>query len=290
MLIDSHVHFWDPGDLEYPWLTDLPALRRQFGPGDYLAGSQGVPVSAVLFVEANPLPSQGLAEARRVERLAASHPWIAGIVAFADLTAPSAAAALEEISRIPLVRGVRHNIQGNPPGFCLQAGYVNGVREAGQRGLVVDLCATHDQLSEVIELVDRAPATRFVLDHCGKPAIRDQSLDPWRDDIARLAERENVFCKVSGLLSEARPGSGTRDLLPYAGHVVEKFGTGRVLYGSDWPVLTLAGSHAGWYDFTRSLTSGWSEDEARGFYHENARRAYSLPTVPSSPVALPDRV
>ena len=285
--LDSHVHLWDPAELDYPWLAGLPALNRRFGPEDYVAAARGVPVGAVLFVEANPLASQGLAEARRVERLAASHPWIAGIVAFVDLTA---AAALEEIAQIPLVRGVRHNIQGNPPGFCLQPGYVSGVREVGERGLVFDLCATHDQLSDVIELVDRAPNTRFVLDHCGKPAIRDRRLDPWRDDIARLAERENVFCKISGLLSEAQPGAGARDLLPYAAHVVEKFGTARVMYGSDWPVLTLAGSHRGWYDFTRSLTSGWGDDEARGFYGDNAMRAYSLPTVPSSPIALPDRV
>ena len=290
MLLDSHVHFWDPAELDYPWLTDLPALHRRFGPDDYRTAARGVPVSAVLFVEANPLPSQGFAEARRVERLAASHPWIAGIVAFVDLTAPSVTAALDEIAQIPLVRGVRHNIQGNPPGFCLQPSYVSGVRAVGERGLVFDLCATHDQLSEVIELVDRVPGARFVLDHCGKPAIRDQRLDPWRDDIAQLAERENVSCKISGLLSEAQPGASAEDLLPYAAHVVEKFGTARVMYGSDWPVLTLAGSHAGWYDFTRSLTSGWSEGEARGFYSGNAMRAYSLPTVPSSLIALPDRV
>lgn len=282
-MLDSHVHFWDPAELDYPWLDQLPALNRARGPEAYREAARDLPVDAVLFVEANPRPSQGAAEARRVARLAVENPWIAGIVAFADLTVPTAAAALDELADIPLVRGIRHNIQGNPRGFCLQPAYVAGVREAGRRGLVCDLCVTHDQLPELLELVDRAPDTRFVLDHCGKPAIREGLLDPWRRDIARLAERENVHCKLSGLLTEAKPAARSEDLLPYAAHVVEVFGAARVMYGSDWPVLTLAGSHAAWYHFTRSLTNGWSADEARGFYSDNAIRTYSLhPDTPLS--------
>lgn len=280
-ILDSHVHFWDPASLSYPWLDDLPSLRRAFGPAEYVEAANGVPVEGVLFVEANPHPSQGAAEARRVERLAAEYPWIAGIVAFVDLTRdPGAtAAALDELGGIPLVRGIRHNIQGNPAGFCLQPGYVEGVREVGRRGLVFDLCATHDQLPEVIELVDRVPNTRFVLDHCAKPGIRDALLDPWRADLARLAERERVRCKISGLLTEAGERASKAELLPYVNHVVESFGTGRVMYGSDWPVLTLAGSQSGWYDFTRSFTTGWSEDEVRGFDRGNAIDTYALAPI-----------
>jgi L-fuconolactonase len=278
-VVDSHVHFWDPAELEYPWLSGLPALLRAFGPPEYREAAHDVPVESVLFVEANPHRARGAAEARRVQRLAATRPWIAGIVAFVDLTAPSAAPALDELAAVPLVRGIRHNIQGNPPGFALQPAYVEGVREAGRRGLVVDLCITHDQLPEAVDLVDRAPDTHFVLDHCAKPPIRERLLDPWRSDIARLAERPNVSCKISGLLSEAEPGVPGKALLPYATHVVEEFGAGRVMYGSDWPVLTLAGSHSGWYDFTRSLTRGWSDEEVRRFYRENARATYSLPSV-----------
>jgi L-fuconolactonase len=289
-VVDSHVHFWDPAELEYPWLADLPPLLRAFGPEEYREAARDIPVESALFVEANPHPARGAAEARRVQRLAASHPWIAGVVAFVDLTATSAAPALDELADVALVRGIRHNIQGNAPGFALQPAYVEGVREAGRRGLVVDLCVTHDQLPEAILLVDHAPDTRFVLDHCAKPAIRDRLLDPWRADLARLAERPNVSCKISGLLSEAEPGIPAEELLPYAAHVVEVFGTGRVMYGSDWPVLTLAGSHSGWYDFTRLLTRGWSDEEVRRFYRENARSAYSLPSVADSPEPLNDRV
>lgn len=289
-VLDAHVHFWDPAELEYPWLAGLPGLLRAFGPAEYREQARDLPVEAALFVEANPHPARGAEEARRVQRLAASHPWITGVVAFVDLTTPSAAAALDELAGVPLVRGVRHNIQGNPPGFALRPAYVEGVREAGRRGLVVDLCITHDQLPEAIELVDRAPDTRFVLDHCAKPAIRDRLLDPWRADLARLAERPHVSCKISGLLSEAEPGAAADVILPYAAHAVEVFGTGRVMYGSDWPVLTLAGSHSGWYDFTRLLTRGWSDDEVRSFYHRSACLTYSLPPVTVSPEPLNDRV
>lgn len=289
-LLDSHFHLWQPAELTYPWLDEMPTLRRPFGPEEYRAGAEGVPVSAAIFVEANPHPAQGLEEARRVSRLAARNPWIAGIVAFVDLTSGGVGEALDALDELPLVRGVRHNIQGNAPGFATARAYVEGAREVGRRGLVFDLCATHDQLPEVIDLVDRAPDTPFVLDHCAKPAIREGRLDPWRADLARLAERPNVSCKISGLLTEAGPGATVETVLPYAAYAVEAFGVERVMYGSDWPVLTLAGSHADWYDVTRSLTRGWSTDEARGFFHENARRAYRLAPIPQLSADSIDRV
>lgn len=275
-MLDSHAHFWDPAELEYPWLDALPALRHAFGPAEYLEDRRGVPVDGVLFVEANARATQAFAEAERVAALAAAHPWIAGIVAFADLTAPGCVAALDALATIPLVRGIRHNIQGTPRGFCLQAPFVAGVREVGRRGLVFDLCATHDQLPDLVRLARLAPDTRFVLDHCGKPAIRERLLDPWREAIRALGELENVDCKISGLLTEAGPGAGVEDLRPFVAHVVESFGISRVMYGSDWPVLTLAGSHSQWYETTRALTDGWSTAERGDFYAANAMRVYGI--------------
>ena len=199
-------------------------------------------------------------------------------MAFASLTAPTELdRTLDALVARPLVRGVRHNIQGEAPGFCTQPSFVEGVRQAGARGLTFDLCATHKQLREVVELVRMCPDTRFVLDHCGKPAIRDRLVDPWRSDIADLAECANVWCKLSGLVTEASSSDWRQaDLVPYASHVVEKFGTERVMYGSDWPVLTLATGYAAWFGFTEWLTKGWSDTERRGFYRENALRAYEL--------------
>jgi L-fuconolactonase len=270
-ITDSHVHFWDPGEIEYPWLESLPSLHKPFLPTDYSAA-----VTRFLFVESNCRPEDAIREVRFVERLAAHEPRIAGIVAFADMTDPELERALDTVSCLPLVKGLRHNIQGNAAGFALQPAFVAGVRAVGRRGLTFDLCATHDQLAEVCELVQRCPDTQFVLDHCGKPAIRLGRLEPWSEDVARLAAHPNVCCKLSGLLTEAGEHRSDAGLLPYANAVVDFFGVERLLYGSDWPVLTLAGRSDEWFGFTERLTAGWSATESSLFYEGNAVRVYRL--------------
>jgi L-fuconolactonase len=282
-IIDAHVHFWDPAALTYPWLSTVPRLQQSFLPREYrgfCVGPERVPVDRLVFVEANPSAAQNLDEVELVSRLAEAKrdPRIAAIVAYVDLTDRRRRdASLEALTGNPLVRGIRHNIQGNPSGFCLQTEFVEGVRDAGRRGLRFDLCATHDQLDEVVELVRRNPDTHFVLDHCGKPAVRAALLDPWRAHIDALASFDNVFCKLSGLLTEADPERWREeDLLPYASHVVDRFGTDRVMYGSDWPVCTLAGRSSDWYPFTRRFTEGWSETERSRFYRDNAIEFYGL--------------
>lgn len=274
--IDAHVHFWNPGELDYPWLETEPDLLRPMLPGDYRARPQSAPEKLV-FVEGNTRPEQGVDEAVMIAAFAVEEPRIAGIVAQVDLNGAGRDVALDRLAELPLVRGIRHNIQGNPAGFCVRSSYVEGVREVGRRGLTFDLCATHDQLGEVMELVDRAPDTRFVLDHCGKPAIADGRLDPWRREVTELAARGNVWCKLSGLLTEAG-GEGQREdvLRPYAEHVTDAFGTDRLMYGSDWPVVTLAGTAAEWLAFTRAFTRDWNHDERAAFYRDNATRFYAL--------------
>lgn len=276
-VIDSHVHFWDPTVLEYAWLEDLPTLHRPFLARHLRAASAEVPLRGVVFVEANPRPDQGVEEVRLVRSLAAAEPRVLGIVAFAPLTDPAGLPpALDALQAEPRVRGVRHNIQGQPPGFCLRTSFVEGVREVGRRGLTFDLCATHDQLDEVVELARRASHTRLVLDHCGKPPIRAGALDPWRERVRALADLPHLWCKLSGLLTEAGDGWTEERLRPYAEHVAECFGPGRLLFGSDWPVLTLAGRYRDWYQFTRRVTAAWTDAEQQQFFHDNARACYGL--------------
>jgi L-fuconolactonase len=275
-IVDAHVHFWDPSVLRYPWLEGLPSLDRPFLPAAYTSATSGIPIESMMLVEANCLPHQTLGEADFFEEAAGLDSRVAGIVAFASLTTPAELdVTLDALAARPLVKGIRHNIQGEAAGFCTRPSFVDGVRKVGARGLTFDLCATHDQLRDVVELVRLCPDTRFVLDHCGKPAIRDRRLDPWRTDIADLAECANVWCKLSGLVTEASPTEWREaDLVPYASHVVERFGTERVMYGSDWPVLTLTADYAAWFRFTEWLTNGWSDAEQRAFYRGNALRAY----------------
>ena len=277
-IIDAHVHLWDPAALLYPWLEELPTLRRPFLPADYAAAVGELPVEQCVLVEGNCLPAQSMREVQYFERFAAKDPRIAGIIAFADLTERATLSArLDFLTSIALVKGIRQNIQGQARGFALRDVFVEGVRVAGARGWTFDLCITDDQLGEAIALVERCPDTRFVLDHCGKPAIRTAEREPWWRELARLAAHENVCCKISGLLTEANLACWREDdLLPYVWHTVECFGFDRVLYGSDWPVLTLAGDYASWFDFTEHFTESWSNDERRRFYVENAARVYRV--------------
>jgi L-fuconolactonase len=277
-VVDAHVHFWDPAVLRYPWLDGVPSLDRAFLPGDYARATAELVITGIVFVEANCRPEDAVREVALVERWAQAEPRIAGLVAYLDVADPrQREGRLARLTASPKLKGIRQNIQGQPPGFCRRPAFVEGVRLIGQRGLPFDLCVTADQLDEVIDLVADCPETRFVLDHCGKPAIREGRLAPWSEAVGRLAGAANVCCKLSGLLTEADPaGGGEEELLPYAARVIECFGTERVMYGSDWPVLTLAGAYREWYRFTERLTRDWSPTERGRFYREVATRVYRL--------------
>jgi L-fuconolactonase len=279
-VVDAHVHFWNPGTLDYPWLAELPALRRAFGPRDFVPFIDGA-VDAAIFVEANCAHGQSALEIEWVERLAEEEPRIAGIVAFVDLLDESRrAAALERARRSPHVVGVRHNVQRQAAGFALQPEFVRGVRAVGELDLPFDLCITADQLPEAIALVERCPDTRVVLDHCGKPAIRHDALDSWERGVEVLARHERVACKISGLLTEARPDQRDVDgLRPYLEHARAAFGASRLLYGSDWPVCTLAGGESRWREIVEDTSAAWSEAERRALFAESASRFYGIPAV-----------
>jgi L-fuconolactonase len=276
-VIDAHVHFWDPSVLRYPWLAGEPALDARFTPADFPPLGSGE-VDAVLFVEANPAPELAADEVRWVNALADAEPRIAGIVAFVDLLDEARrAAALAQSAATPRVVGVRHNIQHQPAGFALQPAFVRGVQAVGASGRPFDLCITAGQLDEVIALVSRCPDVTFVLDHCGKPAIRDDAYDGWARDLERLASHERVSCKISGLLTEAREDQRSADQLArWIGRARECFGAARLLYGSDWPVSTLGGGAEKWRSIVDAVTATWTEAERRALFADNASRIYGL--------------
>lgn len=276
-VVDAHVHFWDPAELHYRWLGDLPELGRAFLPADFESLTLGA-VDAVVFVEANCSAAERADEVAFAERLAAAEPRLAGIVACIDLLDERRrSAALERLPEAGHVVGVRHNIQGHAAGFALDATFERGVQELGRLGVPFDLCVTAGQLSEVSALVRRCPLTTFVLDHCGKPAICDDAFATWAVDLAELAAHDNISCKLSGLLTEARADQrGYEALLPYAEHALACFGTDRLMFGSDWPVVTLGGGDMAWRAFTDRFTGSWSADERQHFYADNAIRLYRL--------------
>jgi L-fuconolactonase len=278
--VDTHVHFWDPGRLPYAWLAGLPAINRLHTPAELAAEAGGRLAARMVFVECDVDRARAGDEVRFVEELAAREPRIQGIVAFAAVDrGPATLAALDALRARPLVRGVRHLIQGQAdPGFCLRPDFVAGVRACGERGLSFDICVKHHQLAAVVELSRGCPGTAFVLDHAGKPDIKGRLLDPWRAHVTELARLPNVACKLSGLVTEADPAAWTAaDLRPYVDHLLASFGPGRLLLGSDWPVVKLAGGYARWLDAALALLEPLAPGERQAVLADNARRVYRLP-------------
>jgi L-fuconolactonase len=279
-IVDAHVHFWELPQFPRPWLDALPALKHTLGPPQYRAQTAGLPISGMIYVETDVAPQYALLEAQWAVSLANTDARLVGVVAAAPLHhGIGVRTYLEALAALgPLVKGVRRNLQDEPDSaFCLRPDFLEGVRLLEAYAYVFDICIRQDQLPAVTELVRAYPAVTFVLDHLGKPAIREGRLDPWRDHLAALAALTNVACKLSGLVTEAdwqqwQP----EDLAPYVAHALAVFGPGRVLFGSDWPVVTLASSYRRWVETLAALTSHLSMDEQRLLWSDNARYWYRL--------------
>jgi L-fuconolactonase len=277
-LIDTHVHLWDPRRLEYPWLAGFPALRRAFGPQDLDTDDQAV--SAVVFVEAGCVGHQAAAEVEWIEEIASTWPALAAAVAHAPLERGTGVATdLRRLARSGLVRGVRRNTQDEPRGFAADAGYVSGVRLLAEHGFTADLCVRHQQLPDVIALVSRVPDVTFVLDHLGKPDVRAGEWESWAEAIRRLAAAPNVVCKLSGLTTEADLARWSpSDVLPYLRHALTEFGPERCMFGSDWPVATLATRYGRWVTAVGSALAGRPAADHDLVWRGTAARVYRLST------------
>ncbi|HWK37052.1 amidohydrolase family protein [Sphingomonas sp.] len=276
-VVDSHAHFWDVDRIDYPWIEAGSPFDRSFLLTDYQRVSADVPVTRMVFVECDAHPRCSIAEAEWVAGLATIDSRIQAIVARVPLLADDAAARLDAVAAMPLVRGVRDNIQGHAPGFALQEAFVAGVRQVGERGLHFELCLKHDQLAETIALVRRCPDVRFVLDHCAKPGIAAGLRDPWQAQIAEMASLPNVVCKISGLVTEADwSGWQAEDVLWYARVAAQAFGAERILFGSDWPVNEVAGGYLRWFRLAEQLAAEWDQRDRDRFFRANAERIYRL--------------
>ena len=279
-IVDSHVHLWDPQRFRMPWIDDNAQLRRRFELREFSEHTQGLPVEAVVYVQVDVTPAYGLLEAGWAAEQAESDPRVAGVVAWAPLedglVAGSYLDALAKLGK-PL-KGVRRLIQSETdPDFHTRADFLDALRQLPKYGLSFDICIRHDQLARTIEMVRACPETAFVLDHMGKPDAKARRLQPWQAQITELAELPNVVCKVSGLVTEADHAQWTpADLEPYVSHVLAAFGEDRVLFGGDWPVVTLAASYGHWVSTLDNLTSNLELGARKKLWADNARRVYRL--------------
>jgi L-fuconolactonase len=255
MIIDAHHHLWDPQTRRHAWLDPLPALRRPFTLEEFtgLAAARGVTGSVLVQV----LPSA----AETAEFLALSGATlVAGVVGWADLTAPDVADQVARLRALPggdRLAGIRHLVQDEPdPDWLDRPDVRRGLRALGEAGLVYDLLVRPAQLPAAIRTARDLPGVRFVLDHGGKPDIAHGRLEPWASLVAELAAQPNVACKLSGLVTEAGPGYSAARISPYAGRLIEAFGPDRLMFGSDWPVCTLAASYGEVLDLAVALLAG----------------------------------
>lgn len=274
MIVDSHHHFWDPSRREYPWMGDeLAPIRRPFGPAELapLLAAEGVDRTVLVQTISS------LDETREFLATAAGTDFVAGVVGWLDLTDPSVGDTVAELRAGAggnLLAGIRHQVHDEPdPRWLLRANVRRGIEAVGDAGLVYDLLVKTRELPAAVELATSLPDQTFVLDHIAKPRIAAGPRDPeWEEAIVPLAECENVFCKVSGMVTEADWTTWTPEQLePYVARVLDWFGPERCMFGSDWPVCLLASDYARVVRTMRAIV-GESDD----VFGATATRVYRL--------------
>jgi L-fuconolactonase len=263
-----------------PWLAEVPAANRAFGPETYAEQVAGQSVAAFVYVEVGVAPQFALLEARRAVMMARREPRLRGIVAAAPLEYGERARSYLDALRAlgPLMKGVRRNLQDETDAdCCLRPDFLRGIHLLAERDFSFDLCIRHHQMPAAIAMARQCPEVRFILDHLGKPAIQRRELDPWRAHLEQLAACPNVSCKLSGLVTEAnlqqwRP----EDLRPYIDHAVAVFGSQRLMFGSDWPVMLQATTYPRWVETLDLLIARLPPERRLDIWENTARRAYSL--------------
>ena len=278
-IVDTHLHIWDLNRLSYPWLNSIPALNKNHLIEDYRLACDGVNVAKMVFLQCECLPVQYEQELAWVTEVAATDPRIRGIVPWAPLENGDAVEAdLARLAANPRVKGVRRIIQfETDQEFCLRANFVRGVQLLPKYGLTFDLCINHTQLANTLQLVGRCPDVQFVMDHIAKPDIKSGRLDPWRAEMRSLAQFPNVWCKMSGLVTEADFQRWTPEgLKPYIEHVIQCFGFDRVMFGGDWPVSTQAADYPRWVATLDAALHGCSPDELHRLYVRTAEAFYRV--------------
>jgi L-fuconolactonase len=277
LIIDAHHHIWDPGARRHAWLDGLPALNRAFGLADFERASEPERVTASVLV-------QVLASTEETEEflaLAAGPGPVAGVVGWTDLTSPAVGEELARLLALPggaRLAGIRHLVQDEPdPGWLRRPDVRRGIRAVGAAGLAYDLLVRPHQLPAALAVTSELADVTFVLDHGAKPPIASGVLEPWASQIGDLAARPNVSCKVSGLVTEAGPGWRPPRIGPYLDHLVDAFGPGRLMFGSDWPVCTLAASYAEVAALARDALAGrLGPAELDAVFRANAISVYRL--------------
>ncbi|MFF4799022.1 amidohydrolase family protein [Streptomyces sp. NPDC001351] len=277
MTVDAHHHVWDLSVRDQEWIPELSPLRRDFTLADLIPEAQAAGVDRTVLVQTITVPE----ETPEFLALAAAHDLIAGVVGWTDLTRPDITDELARLRELPgghYLKGIRHQVQGEPdPGWLLRPDVRRGLAAVADAGLVYDLVVLPHQLPACTKAADALPQLTFVLDHLGKPPIDSGALKPWATELHALAALPNTAAKLSGLVTEAAPGSWTVDgLRPYTDTALEAFGPARLMFGSDWPVCTDRATYGEVLSATQELTADLDAAARADVFHATATRVYGL--------------
>ena len=278
-IVDTHLHIWNLDRLSYPWLANVPLINKNHLIEDYRRACGDVAVAKMVFLQCECSPEQYRDELAWVTEVAGIDPRIRGIVPWAPLEKGAAVEPeLVALAKNSLVKGIRRIIQFEADQeFCLRPDFVRGVQLLAKYGLSFDLCINHTQLANTLKLVRQCPEVRFIMDHIAKPDIKGGRLDPWRAEMKALADFPNVWCKISGLVTEADMQNWKpADLQPYLDHVIACFGFDRVMFGGDWPVSTQATDYPRWVRTLDAALPGATRDEMHRLYVRNAEAFYRI--------------
>jgi L-fuconolactonase len=273
--IDAHHHLWRYSPAEYGWIDDrMPALRRDFLPADLEKELHAAGIAGAVTVQAR----QSLAETEWLLSLAGTSVFLRGVVGWAPIASERFPAAFDQLRSHKKLKGLRHLIQDEPdPDFINRPDFNRGLSALKGSGLVYDILIFEKQLSAAIAFVDRHPSQIFVLDHMAKPPIRAGAMEPWRTHFSELARRENVYCKLSGLVTEADWAAWAEDgLRVYVEIALAAFGPRRMMVGSDWPVCLLATTYGGWLETVDRLIVSLSATEKGRILGGTATEVYRL--------------
>lgn len=274
-IIDTHQHFWKFNPAEYGWIgPHQDVLRRDFLPSDLEPMIRSSGVTGVVTVQAR----QKLEETHWLLELAATYHFIKGVVGWVPLIAKELPKIMEVLAPNTRLKGVRHVLHDEPDDdYMLRDDFNLGIAVLHQFNLIYDILIFERHLPQTIEFVDRHPHQIFVVDHIAKPRIAAGILEPWRKNIRELAARPNIYCKLSGAVTEADHRSWRdADLRPYVDVVLECFGPQRLMFGTDWPVCLLASPYARWVKTVEAMIGSLSDDERDAIWSGTAIKVYGL--------------